>query len=127
MAAIVRSRFYPVVALLLALVVFVGFARTFYLSFLFDVPPRTWLLTLHGTAFTAWVLLFIAQTRLVATNRIRAHMRLGLFGVALAAVVFVLGVMTAVASIDGTPPGGVPLNGAQFSIVPFMAIGLFGA
>jgi len=35
--------------------------------------------------------------------------------------------MTAVASINGTPLGGVPLNGAQFSIVPFTAIGLFGA
>lgn len=31
MAAVTRSRFYPLFALALALVVFVGFARTFYL------------------------------------------------------------------------------------------------
>ena len=126
MAAIVRPRFYPVLALVLALVVLVGFARTFYLSFLFDLPPRTLLLTLHGTAFTAWVLLFVVQTRLISQNRVRTHMRLGLFGVGLAALVFVLGVMVAIASVNRTPPGGIPLNGAQFSIVPFTAIGLFG-
>lgn len=126
MAAIVRPRFYPVLAWVLALVVFIGFARTFYLSFLFQLPPRTLLLTLHGTAFTAWVLLFVAQTRLIAKNRIHAHRRLGVVGVALAMLVFALGVLTALASIKGTPPGGVPLNGAQFSIVPFTAIGLFG-
>ena len=55
MAAVTRSRFYPLFALALALVVFVGFARTFYLRQWFDVPPITALLFLHGLVFSMWV------------------------------------------------------------------------
>lgn len=126
MAAIVRPRFYPIIALVLAVVVFIGFARTFYLGFLFQAPSHSTLVVLHGFAFTAWVLLFIVQTRLIAANRLREHMSLGLFGVGLAVVVFVLGVMTAIASITVDRPHPLGLNGAQFSIVPFTAIGLYG-
>jgi len=53
MSAVIRNRFYSAVALALAALVFVGFARTFYFRAWFDVPPTTMLLILHGIAFTA--------------------------------------------------------------------------
>ena len=45
-------RFYPVFALALALVVFAGFARTYYLRTWFDVPPITLLVHLHSLVFS---------------------------------------------------------------------------
>ena len=85
MAAVVRTRFYPNIALVLALIVIAGFARTFYLRAWFDVPPLTLLVHLHGLVFTAWLALFVAQTRLIARNNYRLHQKLGIAGVALAA------------------------------------------
>jgi hypothetical protein len=39
MAVVVRSRFYPQIALVLALFVFIGFSRSYYFRFLTDLPP----------------------------------------------------------------------------------------
>ena len=46
---------------------------------------------MHGIAFTAWLLLLLVQTSLVAAGRVDLHRRLGLGGAALAAVMVVLG------------------------------------
>lgn len=45
---------------------------------------------------TSWVALFFAQTRLVASHRVALHMRLGVFGAALA-VSMVMVVVTVLA------------------------------
>ncbi len=55
MAAVVRPRFYPVIALVLALVVFAGFARTFYLRLLVRCAANDLAHALHGIVFTAWM------------------------------------------------------------------------
>ena len=39
MAAVIRNRFYPQIALALGLFMIIGFARTFYLRSLSDLPP----------------------------------------------------------------------------------------
>ena len=72
MAVVVRGRFYGLVALVLAALVFTGFARSFYLRAWFDVPPITRLLELHGLLFSAWFGLYVVQTRLIAEIG-RAH------------------------------------------------------
>ena len=54
---------------------------------------------------TAWVVLFIVQVRLVAVHRVRLHIRLGVFGVFLTALVIILGAVTAVsAAARGSGP-----------------------
>ena len=125
MAVIVRSRFYPQLALVLALLVFIGFSRTYYLRFLADLPPLVTLVHLHGLVFTGWMLLFVAQTRLIAADRVDLHMKLGIAGVLLAAGVVVLGVLTAfhTAAVPRVRASG--LTPAQFTIVPFVSISLF--
>jgi hypothetical protein len=50
----------------------------------------------HGLLFTAWVLLFLLQAMLVATRRVKLHMRLGIAGAALPAVMVVVGVAAGV-------------------------------
>ena len=123
--------FYSGMAITLAIVVFVGFAPTFYLRNLFGAPQTatgatalTPLAQFHGFVFTAWVLLFIVQTALVASRRVTVHRRLGIAGAGLALVMLVVGVMTAVrAAARGSAPPGV--DSLAFLIIPLTDMVLF--
>jgi hypothetical protein len=125
-AAVIRNRFYSVIALALGVLVLVAFARTYYLRYWFDVPPITVLLHLHSIAFTAWFALFVVQTRLIAAQNYGTHMRLGVLGVGLAALVFMLGVATAVASADAPRVRPMGMNSQQFVLIPLVGIAFFG-
>src|SRR3984957_7585113 len=78
--------FYTWVAVGTFLIVFIGFARTFYLKALFGTRPLPFYLHLHGLIFTTWFVLFFVQTRLVAHHRVDLHQRLGIFCAFLAAL-----------------------------------------
>ncbi|HEX3249827.1 MAG TPA: hypothetical protein VHS05_10400 [Pyrinomonadaceae bacterium] len=110
-------RLYILAAIITPLIVLAGFARTYYLKPFFgtpDLPGR--IVHLHGIVMTAWVLLFIVQISLVATRRTRVHQRLGIAGGVLAALVVVVGVLTALfAAARGATPGPPPL---AFLVVP---------
>lgn len=68
-----------------------GFARTFYLRFLFHVPILSPLVQIHGAVMTLWCIGFIVQTWLIEARRTRLHQRLGVFMTVLAAIIVVLG------------------------------------
>ncbi len=110
-------RLYILAAIVTPLIVLAGFARTYYLKPFFgtpDLPGR--IVHLHGIVMTAWVLLFITQISLVATRRTRVHQRLGIAGGVLAALVVIVGVLTALfAAARGASPGPPAL---AFLIVP---------
>jgi hypothetical protein len=93
-----ERRFHGWGAAVVALTAFVGFARTYYLKVAFDTPPLTSLVQLHAALMTAFVILFVAQTRLVAAGRTDVHRRLGVFGAALIALITVIGTFTAIES-----------------------------
>ncbi|HWS90666.1 MAG TPA: hypothetical protein VN282_27100 [Pyrinomonadaceae bacterium] len=100
--------FYAGMAVAFLLVVFAGFARSYYLKPYFGTPPAmTPLLHLHGLIFSAWIVLLLAQTALVAAKRTRVHMRLGWAGAGLAVLMILVGTFTAVvrAKIVEVPPG----------------------
>jgi hypothetical protein len=86
--------------------------------------PFTSLIHVHGALFTAWALLFIVQTTLVANRRVAVHRRLGVAGAVLAAVMVVVGVRVAItaAARGAAPPGMDPL---AFMAVPFFDMVLF--
>ncbi|HYT67278.1 MAG TPA: hypothetical protein VEL51_12710 [Vicinamibacterales bacterium] len=118
--------FYSSMAILMALIVMAGFAPTYYLRGYFGAPKTfsgatslTPLMQLHGALFTGWLILFIVQTSLVAARRVAVHRRLGLGGVALAAVMIVVGLRTAIA---GAARGGAP---AGIDPLAFLAIPVF--
>jgi hypothetical protein len=125
MSVVVRNRFYPQIALALALFVIIGFSRSYYFRFLTDLPPLVTLLHLHALVFSTWLVLFVVQTRLIATHRVRLHMRLGLAALGLAACIVVLGVATAfhTAGIPRIRPSGLAPH--QFVIVPLVSILFF--
>ena len=126
MAAIVRNRWYVALAAGFTLFVFLGFLRTYYLRTFFTVPPINLLVQLHAAAFTAWVVLFVIQTQLIAKQNYRTHMQLGIVGIGVAALVVVLGVLTAVQGAAAVRPRPGGMNSAQFTLIPLVAIALFG-
>ena len=75
----------------IALVVFAGFARTYYLKTWFDTPALPWFVHLHGLVMSSWIVLFFVQTFLIEKHRVDLHRRLGILGVVLAVVIVVLG------------------------------------
>lgn len=118
-----RRRFYPTIAALAIVTVFVGFAPRFYETALRDTPgPRPFVLV-HAAVFTAWMFLFLVQTSLVAAHRADLHRRLGRVGIALAASMLVLGVMTGIEGArDGWNPGGPFRDALAFLVVSFRDI-----
>ncbi|WP_426162689.1 hypothetical protein [Sandarakinorhabdus sp. DWP1-3-1] len=117
--------FFGGAALALVLVTFVGFAPTYYLASAFHAPALSPLVHLHGIAFSAWILLFAAQSALIASRRTDLHRRAGMFGAALALFVLGLGIVVA---IEGARHGGggPQRNQPVFLINPLTNILLFG-
>ena len=82
---------YRWVAIGAAVIVAAGFARTYYLRFLFHTPALPTLVQIHGAIMTLWCAGFIVQTWLIEARQIRLHQRLGVGMAGLAGVVVLLG------------------------------------
>jgi hypothetical protein len=83
-AAMGNRRFYTWFAVCAFLILFAGFAHTYYLRLVFETKGLPLLLHLHGFVFTAWFVLFFVQVRLVARHRVDLHRKLGVVGAFLA-------------------------------------------
>ena len=86
-----EHRFFVRLAISIAILVFVGFARTYYLHSLFETPELSTFLHIHGAVMTGWIVLFAVQTFLIASNRTRIHRILGTLGAGYAVLVVVMG------------------------------------
>jgi hypothetical protein len=84
-------RFYLWSASFLAVIILAGFARTYYFRGYFHSPQLRPFLHYHGAVMTAWIVLFIVQTVLIARRRVWLHRILGYFGAVLAALVVIMG------------------------------------
>lgn len=94
--------FFVYIALVLLLIVAVGFAKSFYLRNVLIAGHATRLpayIVLHGIVLTLWFLLFLCQTLLASSGRVRLHRSLGVAGVVLAAVLFGLSMLVVVRSV----------------------------
>lgn len=109
-------------ALLVATVV--GFAPTYYLTPFIATPALDLVIHLHAAVFTAWMLLYCAQTGLITAGRRDLHRAAGGAGAVLAVAVVVLGVVVAVhgARTGGGPPGR---NQPVFLVFPLTNIVMF--
>jgi hypothetical protein len=83
--------FYTGMAIAAAVVVFVGFAPTYFLRASYQSASLPTYLHAHGFLFTTWIALFITQTTLVAARRTNVHRRLGWVMATLAVVMVVVG------------------------------------
>jgi len=88
--------FYFCVALLMAGLSVWGFSDTVDVRLIHAQPPRPLLLWFHAAAFSAWIVLFIAQSALVRVRKVSVHRTLGWVGAALAAFMVVSGFIVSV-------------------------------
>ena len=104
---IADRRFYLSMAIAEAVLIFTGFARSYYLKSYFPLAPALSLLVhIHGAVFTAWVLYFVLQTALIAVRKPALHRRLGLLGAFLGVSMIVLGLAVSFTGMrlnHGTP------------------------
>lgn len=123
--------FYGSIAVALALTVFVGFGPTYFFPIFTRSPqstltggPVTPLVHVHAALFSTWVLLFIGQTTLVVQHKLALHRRLGIAGGVLAALMVVVGTLTALKkAARAEAPGGV--DPVQFLMIPVSDMAFF--
>jgi hypothetical protein len=114
-------RFYVGMAVAIAITVFAGFSRSYFLKSWYGTPELSRLLHLHGLVFTTWVLFFLVQTTLVASGRTYLHRKMGIGGAVLAALVLIVGTTVAIMRVKAGRPSPIP----GVSPLSFMAIPLF--
>jgi hypothetical protein len=76
--------FFGCMVLLLLVIAFIGFSRSYYLAGVFRAPLPAPILHVHGALNTTWMLLLVVQAFLVSAKKIKWHMRLGIAGFCLA-------------------------------------------
>jgi hypothetical protein len=105
-----HRRFYFYALVCAAIILFIGFARTYFLKTFFAAPPLYPLLHVHGFIMTSWFLLFGIQTWLVEERRIDLHRRLGVCGVILASMMLVFGaIVVTINAREGRVPDAAPI------------------
>ena len=104
--------------------VFVGFGPTYDWAGVFRALLPSFIIHLHGAAFSCWILLLITQTLLVASGRVDIHRHLGIAGFLRACVMLVLGVLAATDSLvrEVGPAGRDP---KFFYIIPLSNVLIF--
>ena len=113
----------------MAVIVFYGFARTFYLSFWLEPARQTSsapIFYVHGLVFTAWMLLLILQPTLIRANRTKTHRMLGWIGAVIAIGVVTMGIYAALVAA-ARPLGSIPsAKTPEFLCVMLVGIVMFG-
>ena len=122
---VTQGRFYFALALVCALVAFLGFAPTYWAPLAAGSLAETPIVHLHAVLFTAWTLLFIVQARLAGTGRIARHRAFGLAGIALASSMLFVGLATAIQSAEAHSAAGFGDRARGFMIVPVTTILFF--
>jgi hypothetical protein len=113
-----------------AVLVFLGFARTYFLRAFFTSKALPLVLHLHGAFMTAWLALFIVQVKLIAAHRVRLHRRLGVLGAVLASLIVIVGSIASVRAqrLGHRPPGTPMVEGLYEGLIAFWVFGgLVGA
>jgi uncharacterized membrane protein YozB (DUF420 family) len=121
------SRFYVVMALVCALVAFLGFAPTYWSPLAAGTLSESRIVHLHAVLFSAWSVFFVAQAALVAGARQARHRAMGLVGIALATAMLLVGLATAIHSAEVLIEAGFGDRARDFLIVPVTTILFFAA
>ena len=116
--------FFSSMAVLLLVIVLVGFGRTYFLKGLVLANLPSPIIHVHGAVFTIWTLLLLTQTTLVATGNVALHRKLGLWTFALSCAMPILGLAAAINSLSRGfhVPG---LDAETFFAIPVFSIVIF--
>jgi hypothetical protein len=119
--------FYTGIAIAAALVVLVGFSRTYFLRPYFETASLDTAFHVHGLVFSAWIALFVAQTSLVATRRIDVHRKLGWAGACLAGLMIVVALNAAVHGAHRDIAAGYETESLRFFTTPVLSMAMFAS
>jgi len=89
-----------------------------------DLRALTPLFHVHGLVFTCWIVLYAAQTVLIARHRIGLHRRLGVAGAGLAVLLVLVGLATTVQVVRNVVAGGPGLS-LPLLPIPLGTMGVF--
>ena len=103
-------KFYLFMAIFIAVVVFAGFARTFFLNSFFARLDLPRLFIFHGIIFSSWIVLLVTQAALISSRKVRVHRLLGYAAIALVLLMIVVGLTMSVRAAQRgfSPPGAPP-------------------
>jgi hypothetical protein len=120
----VERAFFAAMILLLWGIVLWGFARTYFLAGMVTAPLPSWLVHVHGAAFTLWMVLLLVQSVLIVSGNLKVHRKLGMGGFLLAVAMVGLGLSAAVGAMrrGSSPP---PTDPQTFFAVPVFGITVF--
>ena len=115
--------FYLAMIVVSAVLIFAGFAPSFYLKSVINAPPPLTLLTItHGVVYTGWMIVVIAQASFIAMKKPAPHRQIGVLGALLFGAVVAVGISTALTAARlGHAPPGAPLQ-PGFSALPIIGI-----
>ena len=131
-----ERKFYSRMAIFLVVVVFLGFAPSFYLRDVVPPYPRPNptlppAVIFHGLMFTLWMALLIIQTQLVSTRRTETHMKLGKAAMLVAVALIPVMYLTAVWAVprESHPPFTDSLNwtAIPLAVIPSFAFLIYEA
>src|SRR3954471_24572786 len=104
-------RFFSIASIVTAVTILAGFSHTYGPRLVGAAPGVPWIIHLHAVVFTSWLVFYVTQTTLVSTGRTAVHRRIGIAGVALAALMLVVG---SAAAITMTRLGDRGIPGVEF-------------
>ena len=118
--------FFSAMALLILGAVLLGFGRSYYFAGGLSARLPSLVVHIHAVLYSLWILLFIAQTMLIAGRRLDWHRRAGMFGAGLAASMVILGLTVATDSLSRNfvPPGS-KLDPKSFYATPIFSTVVF--
>ncbi|WP_169804900.1 hypothetical protein [Sphingomonas asaccharolytica] len=124
---VAERRFFLGMAAAMAVLTFIGFAPSYYLSTIFAGPRLSLLVHVHGAIFTLWMLLYVVQTGLISAGRTDVHRIVGSAAVLVAVAMVPLGIATAIitkqaAAAAHLPPSGPPLAFPLGAVLTFAVL-----
>lgn len=118
--------FYPAMCLLCLVIVWLGFAKSYYAVGMVTAKLPSAIVHVHAVVFSLWLVTLVVQTGLISARKVKMHMTLGLLGFAFAALMVVIGLAAAVDALRrGMAPPWSGLTPETFFVIPFTDILMF--
>jgi len=109
--------------LLMAFFVFGGFSMTYWYPMAAGTfPPAPPVVHFHGLVYSSWMILLVVQALLVNVRSVALHRSLGMFGIALATMVIVMGSLITILGASGS--SGNAAHGIYLGITAVTGFGL---
>ena len=120
-----ENNFFSATAIWFILIVFAGFAPSFYLLKLYEDPePVPLHLVIHGIVLTIWVLLYAVQVFLIRSKNYKLHITLGILGLVIMILMIPTGMFPVVYKVYS---GATTIDGAGHNVFRFLFCYLFFA